>query len=359
MEMINTRFPIHWLLGFGLLALLLYLISPVLTPFLMALFIAYISNPAVSRLERVGVARWVSMLIGTLVIMLIIGIVSLLFLPALKDQVSSYLDGVPGYVEQLRKWAEPFIAKIQSLIADVSDTEKKDSESVAALAKEAMPVGADAGEKTVDLVKASTAILINTVTNLFLIPVISFYLIRDWNSIVANLKRVLPASRRDYVLKLTAEVDEVLKSFLSGQVLVMISLGTMYFIGLLLIGLQFSLLIGVIAGILSFVPFLGTAVGLLMASMVMIAQADSVLELWKVVAVFSVGQFIEGNFLTPKLVGEKINLHPVVVIFAVLAGGQLFGFMGILLGLPVAAVAWVVIKNLAEDSAEEPVVVVD
>lgn len=352
MQMNDSREQIYWLVGFVLLAVILYLISPVLTPFLVAMFIAYISNPVVSRLERAGVARWVSMLIGTVVMILIIGVVSLLFLPTLKDQVSNYLDRVPGYIEQLRQWAEPFIAKIQSLVADVSDIDEQGSDPVAELAKEALPAGADAGGKTVELVKASSAILINTLTNLFLIPVISFYLIRDWNSIVGNLKRVLPASRRQYLLKLAADVDEVLKSFLSGQVLVMISLGAMYFVGLLIIGLQFSLLIGVISGILSFVPFLGTAIGLLMASMVMIAQADSILELWKVFAVFSVGQFIEGNFLTPKLVGDKINLHPVVVIFAVLTGGQLFGFMGILLALPVAAVAWVIIKNLAEDTPE-------
>ena len=352
MQMNDSREQIYWLVGFVFLAVILYLISPVLTPFLVAMFIAYISNPVVSRLERAGVARWVSMLIGTVVMILIIGVVSLLFLPTLKDQVSNYLDRVPGYIEQLRQWAEPFIAKIQSLVADVSDIDEQGSDPVAELAKEALPAGADAGGKTVDLVKASSAILINTLTNLFLIPVISFYLIRDWNSIVGNLKRVVPASRRQYLLKLAADVDEVLKSFLSGQVLVMISLGAMYFVGLLIIGLQFSLLIGVISGILSFVPFLGTAIGLLMASMVMIAQADSILELWKVFAVFSVGQFIEGNFLTPKLVGDKINLHPVVVIFAVLTGGQLFGFMGILLALPVAAVAWVIIKNLAEDTPE-------
>ncbi len=352
MQMNDSRAQIYWLVGFVLLAVILYLISPVLTPFLVATFIAYISNPVVSRLESEGVARWVSMLIGTVVMILIIGVVSLLFLPTLKDQVSNYLDRVPGYIEQLRQWAEPFIAKIQSLVADVSDLDEQGSDPVATLAKEALPAGADAGGKTVDLVRASSAILINTLTNLFLIPVISFYLIRDWNSIVGNLRRVLPDSRRQYLLKLAADVDEVLKSFLSGQVLVMISLGAMYFVGLLIIGLQFSLLIGVISGILSFVPFLGTATGLLMASTVMIAQADSILELWKVFAVFSVGQFIEGNFLTPKLVGDKINLHPVVVIFAVLAGGQLFGFMGILLALPVAAVAWVIIKNLAEDTPE-------
>ncbi len=348
METSDTRTQIYWVFGFVVSAVLLYLISPILTPFLLALFIAYISNPIVSRLEDAGVARWVSMLTGTVFMVLIIGVVSLLFLPTLKEQVSNYLDRLPGYIEQLRQWAEPFIGKMNSLMADVNNTDTKDNETVAELAKEALPASAQAGEKTVDLVRASTMLLINTLTNLFLIPVISFYLIRDWNGIVTNLKRVLPDSRRDDLLKLADEVDEVLKSFLSGQALVMISLGAMYCVGLLTIGLQFSLLIGVISGLLSFVPFLGTAVGLLMASMVMIAQADHILEVWKVFAVFSVGQFIEGNFLTPKLVGEKINLHPVIVIFAVLAGGQLFGFMGILLALPVAAVGWVVIKNMAE-----------
>ena len=129
----------------------------------------------------------------------------------------------------------------------------------------------------------------------------------------------------------------------------MISLGAMYSIGLMVIGLEFSLLIGVIAGILSFVPFLGTAIGLAMASVAMITQADTLINLWKVFLVFGIGQFIEGNILTPKLVGEQLGLHPVIVIFSVLAGGHLFGFSGILLALPVAAVMWVLIKSLSED----------
>ncbi len=331
----------------------LYLLGPVLTPFFIAFFIAYVTNPGVSRLEKAGIARWLSILGGTTVLLVIIGVVSLLFLPTLKEQFSNYLDRIPAYLGQLQEWVDPLIRKFTTLAADITNADEQQLESMTDIAKEALPVGVggDAGAATVDLVKASTTVVVRTITNLFLIPVIAFYLLRDWNSITDNLKSVLPVSKRKRIVALTREVDEVLKSFLYGQLLVMLSLGAMYCAGLLLIGLEFSLLIGVVAGILSFVPFLGTAIGLIMASMVMITQADHFLEVWKVFLVFGVGQFIEGNFLTPKLVGEQVGLHPVIVIFAVLAGGHLFGFSGILLALPVAAVMWVIIKNLADNTS--------
>lgn len=352
MEQILSRVQTTWLLVALLVAVFIYLLSPVLTPFFIAFFIAYVSNPGVAYLESRGFPRWASMLSGVAILLLSIAIISLLFLPTLKTQLSSYLDRIPTYIDQFQQWFMPLIDKFTSVAADVTNTDEEDMASVTDLAKQALPegVGGEASAATLNLAKASTSVLVQLVTNLFLIPVIAFYILRDWNSITTNAKRILPASQRKHLVSLALEVDSVLKSFLYGQLLVMVSLGAMYSAGLMMIGLEFSLLIGVVAGILSFVPFLGTATGLLMASMAMISQADHLIELWKVFLVFGVGQFIEGNILTPKLVGEQLGLHPVIVIFAVLAGGHLFGFTGILVALPVAAVMLVVIKYIAEDA---------
>ena len=351
MEQMLSRSHLFWSLGAVLAAVLVYLIGPVLTPFFIALFIAYVSNPGVSYLEKAGVPRWASMLTGVVLVLVVVGLTSFLFLPTLKMQFSDYLDRIPAYIDQFRAWTDPYINKLTNVAAEITDAEDGAQSSVTDLAKTALPsgVGGHAGAATVNLAKASTVLLIQVITNIFLIPVLAFYLLRDWNSITTNLKRVLPAARRNRIVDLFRRVDTVLKAFLYGQLLVMISLGAMYSLGLTLIGLEFSLLIGVIAGILSFVPFLGTAIGLAMASVAMITQADNFIDLWKVFLVFGIGQFIEGNILTPKLVGEQLGLHPVIVIFAVLAGGHLFGFSGILLALPVAAVIWVLIKSLMED----------
>lgn len=332
------------------LAASLWFLAPILSPFVIALLIAYISNPGVSRLEQFGIPRWISMLTGIILIALLMSVLSFLLLPALKQQSLMFFDSLPVYIERFLNWIEPLAEKIypgfnsNSEVAAVGQT-------MSELAKETLPVSGEAAAKTVDIVKSSATLALKTLTHLFLTPVIAFYLLRDWNNIGEQLNSLLPHGSRESVLKLARKVDEVLKSFLFGQLLVMICLGLMYSIGLLLIGTEYSLLIGVVSGVLSFVPFLGTAVGLFIASVVMIMQADQWLAVWKVFAVFSVGQFIEGNFLTPKLVGDQIDLHPVVVIFAVMAGGQLFGFIGVLLALPVAAVIWVITKETVSNSS--------
>jgi len=190
--------------------------------------------------------------------------------------------------------------------------------------------------------------LLHWVTNLMLIPVLTFYLLRDWDDLVARIHEMLPRPIEATVARLARESDQVLGAFLRGQLSVMLALGVIYSVGLSLIGLDFALLIGMLAGLLSFVPYMGFVVGLLSAGFAVLMQTHEVLQLVPVLIVFGVGQLIEGMVLTPWLVGDRIGLHPVAVIFAVLAGGQLFGFIGVLLALPVAAVLAVVVRHAHE-----------
>ena len=316
----------------------------------MAVFIAYIANPSVSRMEQAGVPRWVSMLIGIVAMTLVVSFIVLLLLPTLQSQIASFSEKLPEYIDQSKQWMESLVSKINEVAGKPQDTQIGKSTALNTIAVESLPVSGEAAAATVDAMKASASTLLRTLTNIFLIPVITFYMLRDWNNITTKLSGLIPDRFRERLTHIGSEVDVVLKSFLHGQFLVMFALGIMYSVGLFIIGLDFSLLIGVIAGTLSFVPFLGTGIGVIIASVVSFMQTEQLLDVWKVLVVFSIGQFIEGNLLTPKLVGEKINLHPVIVIFAVLAGGEIFGFTGILLALPVAAVAWVVIKELSADS---------
>jgi predicted PurR-regulated permease PerM len=179
---------------------------------------------------------------------------------------------------------------------------------------------------------------------LILIPILTFYLLRDWESLVGNIQGLLPRSILPTWNLLSAQVDEVLGAFLRGQLLVMLALGIIYTTGLWLVGLDFALLIGLLAGIVSFVPYLGLIVGILIAGVAAVLQFQGVGQLPAVAAVFIVGQLLEGMVLTPRLVGGRIGLHPVAVIFAIMAGGQLYGFFGVLLALPMAAAVMVLLR---------------
>jgi predicted PurR-regulated permease PerM len=182
--------------------------------------------------------------------------------------------------------------------------------------------------------------------NLVLIPVVTFYLLRDWDILIARIHELLPKQYKSVITKLAKESDQTLSAFLRGQFLVMLVLGLMYSIGLWFIGLELALLIGMMAGLVSFVPYLGFILGIVAASIAMLLQTHELFQLLPVLIVFGIGQVLEGMLLTPLLVGDKIGLHPVAVIFAILAGGQLFGFVGILLALPVAAVIAVVLRHM-------------
>jgi predicted PurR-regulated permease PerM len=182
------------------------------------------------------------------------------------------------------------------------------------------------------------------VLSLFLIPILTFYMLRDWDSFLAHLSALVPDSQRDTVLTLASEADEMLGAFLRGQVLVMLALAIIYTVGLSLVGLKFAIAIGVVAGLVSFVPYLGFVFGIGLAGLTVALEPNPLWNLVGVVATFTIAQVIEGSLLTPKLVGDRIGLHPVLVIFAVAAGGQLFGFFGILLALPAAAVLSVLLR---------------
>jgi predicted PurR-regulated permease PerM len=208
-------------------------------------------------------------------------------------------------------------------------------------------------------VSRSGSVVVAAVISLFLIPILTFYLLRDWDWIVARIGSLVPSGQRETVFALARETDKVLGAFLRGQILVMMALSAMYIAGLSLVGLEYAFAIGIVAGLVSFVPYLGFVFGIALASLTVIVQPEPLWPLVGVVATFAIAQMIEGSVLTPKLVGDRIGLHPVIVIFAIVAGGQLFGFFGILLALPAAAVLSVLVRfaygrYLAEHPQAEP-----
>jgi predicted PurR-regulated permease PerM len=182
------------------------------------------------------------------------------------------------------------------------------------------------------------------VLSLFLVPILTFYLLRDWDSILGHMAALIPSGQHDTIVGLARETDDMLGAFLRGQLLVMLALSIIYSVGLGIVGLEFAIAIGVVSGLVSFVPYLGFVFGIGLASLTVALEPEPLWKFVGVIATFSIAQVLEGSLLTPKLVGDRIGLHPVLVIFAIAAGGQLFGFFGILLALPAAAVLSVLVR---------------
>ena len=327
------------LAGLVLVGWLLYLLAPVLTPFLFAATLAYLGDPVVDRLEGLKLSRTLSVVIVFL-IMLTAGLVLLLILiPLLQDQVFALLRRVPDIIN----WLQTDLLPVLSAQLGI-DPASLDLDAVRrTLAENWRDVGNILGILLGKLGHSGQWIL-GWLTYLLLVPVVTFYLLRDWDRLVAKLRVLIPRRYEPAVTRLARECDAVLAEFLRGQLTVMLALALIYSIGLWLAGLESALLIGMGAGLVSFVPYLGPIVGIVVAGSVAFLQFHDALHLVYVGLVFGIGQTVEGMVLSPLLVGERIGLHPVAVIFAVLAGGQLFGFLGVLLALPAAAVITVLLR---------------
>ena len=318
---------------------LLWLLSPVLMPFAVAGMFAYLGDPLADRLEAWGLGRALAVTIVFVVIVLVAVGALLLLVPLIYHQIDNLIANVPGYVNWIRVTALPWLEAKLHLDPTMFNTDRL----VQAIREHIGTIGAVLGS-----LSRSGLGVVMWLTNLVLIPVVAFYLLRDWDRMVAYIDRMLPRSLEPTIAHLARQSDEVLGAFVRGQLLVMLALGIFYGGALALMGLSVGPLIGMVAGLLSFVPYLGFMVGFGAALIAVMVQYGDWTHLLIVVGVFVVGQLLEGYALVPKLVGDKIGLHPVAVIFAVLAGGYLFGFLGVLLALPAASVIVVLLRYLSE-----------
>lgn len=331
----------QWFLLVALLfcSWVLYLLAPVLTPFLVSALLAYLGNPVTRRLQRFGLSRTLAVVV-VFATMVVVGVMLLLLLvPLLQQQLLGLVERLPQMLDRVQ---QNLLPRLESLIGVNLDALQLTSlrEALQAHWRE---LGGALGAVLGTVTQSGQAVL-GWVAFLLLVPVVTFYLLRDWDALLEQIHALIPRAVEPVVTDLARQCDAVLGEFLRGQVLVMAALGTIYTIGLWIAGIEFSLLIGMLAGAVSFVPYLGSIVGILVAGVVAFLQYHDVLHLVFVALVFGVGQAIEGMVLSPLLVGDRIGLHPVAVIFAVMAGGQLFGFFGILIALPVAAIAVVMLR---------------
>jgi predicted PurR-regulated permease PerM len=273
----------------------------------------------------------------------VVVIVPLMLLPVIETQLGVLIRSLPGYIDWITETFLPTLQERLGVDAVAFDVARVK----AALMANWKDTGSIAANVVAYVTSSGVAMLV-WLANLVLIPVLTFYMLVDWDHFVTGVRDLLPRTIEPTVTRLSLESDEMLSAFLRGQFLVMLSLGLIYSAGLSIIGLNTAVLVGLLAGLVSFVPYLGVIVGLIAASVAMLFQTHDFMQLLPVGIVFGVGQMLEGMVLTPWLVGDKIGLHPVTVMFAVLAGGQLFGFVGILLALPVAAVLVVLVRHARE-----------
>lgn len=333
-----------WALGLVLIGgWLVWLLSPILMPFVVSALFAYLGDPLVDRLEARGLKRTPAVSVVFSVLFALLALLLLLLIPRLESQLSLLMDKLPGYLEWLRANLMP---RLQALLP--GDATTFDLKLVQQTLSEHWRAAGGLLTTLWSSVSGSGLAVVGWLANLVLIPVLTFYLLRDWDHLVAGVYALLPRPSAPALAGLAREADEMLGAFLRGQLLVMFALGVIYTTGLWLVGLDFALLIGMFAGIVSFVPYLGLIVGIVIAGIASVLQSQGFGDVPWVIVVFVAGQLLEGTVLTPRLVGERIGLHPVAVIFAVMAGGQLYGFFGILLALPVASVAMVLIRHLVE-----------
>jgi predicted PurR-regulated permease PerM len=335
-------------LQWGLVALaagwLLWLLSPILAPFVCAALLGWLGDPLVDRMQARGVPRNGAVVLVFAAMTAIALLALLLLLPLLQRQLATLFASLPHYREWLVGTALPWLeAKTGLELVGWLDPSR-----LFQLAREHWEQAGGAAATLLGYLSRSGFALLGWVANLVLLPVLTFFFLRDWDVFLERAAALVPRDHATVVARLARESGEVLGGFLRGQLLVMLILGVLYAVGLLAVGLDLGILVGLLAGLLTFVPYLGPTTVVVLGGVAALAQFGDWQHLVGVGAVFAVGQVVESYWLTPKLVGDRIGLHPVAVIFAVLAGGTLFGFLGMLLALPVAAVANVLLRYAHE-----------
>ena len=320
---------------------LIYLLSPVLMPFVFSAILAYLGDPLTDRLEQRRLSRTQSVLVVFSVMLLVFALVLFLLIPQLEVQITNFLGNLPAYTDKINGVVLPWLEQRFGIALKPIEIDE-----LITLVKNHWQKAGGIAATTMSSLSHSGGIIVGFLMNLVLIPVVTFYLLRDWDILVAKIYGLLPRRITPTTAKLAGEVDTVLSAFLRGQFYVMLALGCIYSLGLWIVGLDLALLIGMLAGLVSFVPYLGAIVGIVVACTAALVQFHELTQLVPVAVVFLIGQSLEGTVLTPKLVGDKIGLHPVAVIFSVMAGGQLFGFLGILLALPIASIIMVFLHHI-------------
>jgi len=348
---IKISYPIRFWLGVLLGIVLLYwLFSPVMFPFAAGITMAYFLEPIVSKLERNKIPRWLGTLITLAGFLFFIVLILLLISPMVIAQITALALALPDYIEKAREhlipWAKHWISEISPNYAQHIEAAKSSTtENAAAFLSSALKGIVSGGLS-----------LINIITLFILTPVIAFYVLRDWDKMTAIIDNLIPRKSYAIIKEQLSEINKTLSGFIRGQALVCLCLGLFYAIGLRLSGLEYGVTVGLVAGVLTIIPYVGTVFGFALSTLLAVVQFEGdLIRIGIVILVFVIGQGLEGYILTPKLVGDRVGLHPVWILFAIIAGLSLLGFTGALIAVPVAAVIGVLVRFAAKKYKESDI----
>ena len=342
-----TRQMTFWVLAFVVGVAAIWVLREILLPFVAGMALAYLLDPLANRLERMGVNRLVATLVIIGAVVLIFVLLVLIFAPILFGQLGAFIEKLPGYISRLQGLAmDPNREWLRKIVGEgVGDAQ------IGELVKQ----GAGWITTFLKSLWSGGQALISIFSLVVVTPVVAFYLLYDWDRMIAAVDNWIPLQHRDVVRSLAREMDDAIAGFVRGQTAVCLILGSFYAVALTLSGLSFGLLIGLASGIITFIPYVGSMTGLVLAAGVAIAQFwPEYTPILIVLGIFFVGQFIEGYVLAPKLVGESVGLHPVWLMFALFAFGSLLGFVGLLVAVPLAAVIGVLARFALRRYLESP-----
>ena len=335
-----------WLALATIAGLLIYLLSPILTPFLLAGIIAYIFNPLVTKIELWKINRSLGAILIMAFLLCILTALIIIITPLFERKISLLIEKMPVYLETIRSGLVPWLE------TQLGTNLQLDAAQLKLVLQQHWQDTGGVLAKLIPSIQSSGVATMEFVLNMLLMPVVLFYLLRDWAHLIKLIDETIPRHWHEQVNELANASDKVLAEFLRGQLSVMLIMSFCYVTGLWMVGLEFALPIGIIAGVLVFVPYLGLGIGLVLATLAALIQFQDWSALLQVWLIFGIAQLLESMVITPWLVGNRIGLHPVIVIFALLAFGQLFGFVGLLLALPASAVLLVWLRHVRKQYLE-------
>jgi len=333
------------ILGIALLYFF-YSVRSVLAPFVVGMIVAYLLDPIVDKMEEKGINRgFATSLIITLFFTIIVGL-AIIIIPIIYDQIVSFLRRVPEYIEYFDNKIYPLIEKARESLGIV----QTQSENVNGYINNNPEKILEITRKFFQNLLSSSMGIISTISMLLIMPITAFYMLKDWDNIVVSINKNLPKKYAGTIKKIFTEVDRTVSRYIRGQIQVCLMLGLFYGIALTIAGLEFGFLIGFTTGLVSFVPYIGMLIGVAIGLVVALFQYGSdFASLGMILGIFAIGSIIEGNLVTPKLIGKKVGLHPMWIIFGLLTGGTLMGFVGVLLAVPITAVIGVLVKFTLEE----------
>ena len=341
---------LFWAAIFLFIFATMWLLGDVLLPFVAGMAIAYLCDPLTNRLERMRIPRWIASLIVITLVVLFFVLLIMLIAPVIGAQLAAFIEDLPGYLRKLQALvtdpSRPWLSRIVGERFAAADKTSADL----------MAQGATLATTFLGKVLSGGAAVISLFSLLVITPIVAYYFIQDWHRIVRSVERLIPLSQHDTVMSLARQTDRAIAGFVRGQTLVCVVLGVFYAVALSVVGLNFGLLIGLLSGLISFIPYVGSITGFVLATGIALAQFWPE-WIWVVVVmgIFLFGQFIEGNILVPKLVGDSVGLHPLWLMLALFAFGYLFGFVGLLLAVPLAAAVAVLVRFAVGRYLDSPI----